>query len=126
MVESNTPWCATRTHLNSSSVLGEYGNCSPHCLDTSMKVESLADDKFKTFWDQNLFRLFTDDIGHCHTYSPIHESSTGHDNKFMAFLGELCRTCKLKDIPVNRKVLLTNLYVSGNVEDNYPNYYYTG
>jgi hypothetical protein len=86
--EGNIEWCSTRPHWNNSAITGKWGGCSPKCNYQVNSTENLASDDFQYLWDKRFYRLFSDDIGHCHTYIPGHRSSTGHEQKFMAFLGK--------------------------------------
>ena len=119
MIDGSFPWCSTKTRANSSHILGEFGTCSPQCLNKSAIVESLADDKFNLLWEENIFRLFKDDIGHCHTYNPEHQSASRHEDKFVAFLGKL--SSKIQGV-------LSDFvfYFKGHHEDGAINFYYTG
>ena len=87
--EAGYEWCSTRTHLNNTHIQGEYGKCSPQCKPNNNSTENLASLEFQYLWDQGFYRLFDDDIGHCHTYNPGHRSSTSPDEKLIMLLGEL-------------------------------------
>ena len=80
-------WCSTRTHWNNSHITGQFGKCSPHCADHVNATENLASSKFESFWEEGFYRLFNDNIGHCHTYNPRHRSSAASDHNFVAVLG---------------------------------------
>jgi len=86
-LEGGTKWCSTRKHWNDSHITGEFGTCSATCDANLNSTADLASTKFDPLWDEGFYRLFKDDIGHCHTYNPSHKSSTSPDQRFVALLG---------------------------------------
>ena len=86
------PWCSTRNYLNGSWMFGEWGYCDERCTTLNLKKHerSLADVKSddNLDWEESFDYFFGPDFaGHCHTYNPKHESSSGHLGQLYAFLG---------------------------------------
>ena len=88
ITEGGFSWCSTRTHWNNSHITGEYGTCSPHCKDSKNSTKNLVNIEFQSLWEEGYYRLFNDGVGQCHTYNPVHRSSTLPDEKLIMLLGK--------------------------------------
>ena len=86
--EGSGSWCSTRIHWNDSHITGEFGSCPPNCKTNYNSTKNLASSEFPLLWDEGFYRLFDDDIGHCHTYNPGQRSSTSPDMRFIALMGK--------------------------------------
>ena len=80
-------WCSTKTHWNNSHIAGEYGLCSPRCASKVLPTENLASSEFPGLWKGRIFSLVNDSL--CFTYKPSHQTTAGHQAKFLAYLGRL-------------------------------------
>ena len=92
----NSELCYTRTHLNSSAILGMWGYCDPSCRGREHQQDAsynLASKVHNDMWSENIFSLNAMSSGHCHTYNPENRSFATNDGGFYAMLGKLVKLC---------------------------------
>ena len=78
-------WCYTRTYLNDSAIIGEWGYCDPSCNgEVHFNLASIENDDL---WSEDIFRIQVYSSGHCHTYNPADLSFSGDRGSFYAKLG---------------------------------------
>ena len=76
-IATTTPWCATRTYMNMSYVVGHWGYCSPNCNGevplSNQSNYNLAHSIYNNMWEEDIYNLETWGEGHCHTYNPPYQ-----------------------------------------------------
>ena len=78
-------WCYTKTYLNDSAIIGEWGYCDPSCnSEVHFNLASIENDDL---WSEDIFRIQIYSSGHCHTYNPADSSFSGDRGSFYAKLG---------------------------------------
>ena len=83
-------WCYTRSHLNNSAILGQWGYCVPNCsiqTSTQNAAYNLASQEHDDLWSENIVSLEALASGHCHTYNPVNVSFSGNQGQFYTMLG---------------------------------------
>ncbi|XP_023347228.1 uncharacterized protein LOC111716044 [Eurytemora carolleeae] len=75
---------------NQSMVPYHYGYCAPGCNGSLPKFENsknLANLLFRHLWKESIFHLDPWKAGHCHTYTPKNQYTSGELGSFYAYLG---------------------------------------
>ena len=84
-------WCSTRTFLNHSHILNNYGYCPDHCNGQFIfknSIYNLADDYHHLLWEEDIYSLEEFGSGYCVTYNPPGLSPAGWKGRLFAFLGQ--------------------------------------
>ena len=93
--DSIKPWCPTRTYLNSTWIIAEWGYCSESChhqkmgkIKISKSKSNLETQLHDDIWEERIYYFDGElDSGHCHTYNPGQKSKPGHLGQFFASFG---------------------------------------